>query len=95
MAIIMFDEKRFKLNVRLKVGESFTPNSKLEVLNKEAEQLRNDYVLFSKRLQSFLHRCKDWNAENDEDFAKTLNESKQRMEKIKPPLSNQEVKKNN
>ena len=82
MAVIVFNEKTFNLHIKLGVGESFTPNERLEELDKEAKSLKGDFDLLSTRLQKFLNRCSDWNVEHDEDFAKNFKRAKAQREAI-------------
>jgi len=78
MAILLFDEKNFKLTIRLNVEESFTPDEESKRLANKAIELRNKYTQLQAELKGLMLECKNWNCKHDSNFKKRSEEIEKR-----------------
>ena len=72
MALLVWDEKTYKLYVRCRTDEQFTPSVEVDMLVKDAGEISKEYDLLASRLAQLFDKCNRWNVENDKIFAKNL-----------------------
>ncbi len=69
MAILVWDERTYKLYVRCRPDENFKPDEHLEKLVSEATEISGEYSVLTEKLTSLFDKCNKWNVENDKKFA--------------------------
>jgi hypothetical protein len=72
MALLVWDEKTYKIYVRCRTDEQFIPSEEVDKLVNEAEEISEEYSLLASRLTQLFDKCNRWNAKNDKIFAKNL-----------------------
>jgi hypothetical protein len=81
MAIIVWDERTYKIYVRCRPNEEFAPDEQLTSLVSEANKLSNEYAVLADKLTQLFKLCEQWNLKHDEEFR--INHKAQ-LSKFKP-----------
>jgi len=87
MPIILFDDKKLELTIRLRVGESFAHDDGLQVLADKANQIKNKYQDILKEVSVLLNECNKWNQDHDKEYA----ERAKKMMELKKKKAPQDV----
>ena len=69
MAVLVWDERSYKIYVRVRPDELYAPTDEVKALVSEGEAISKEYNLLTERLTNLFSKCKDWNLKNDELFA--------------------------
>lgn len=69
MAVLVWDEKTYKIYVRVRPDEVYAPSKEVETLVSEAENLAEESKILSEKLTNLFEKCKNWNLEHDEIYA--------------------------
>lgn len=72
MAVLVWDEKAYKLYVRCRTDESYVPSKDVKELVAEAERISEEYEVLASKLTKLFDKCNRWNAENDKVYAGNL-----------------------
>ena len=72
MALLVWDEKTYKLYVRCRTDETYIPSEDVTELVAEANSISDEYGVLASKLTKLFDECNRWNAENDKIFAKNL-----------------------
>lgn len=72
MSIVLLNEKNLTLEIKSKVGESFTPNEDIKRIAEELESIKSARKTLNSRLSTLLSDCHNWNRQNDEDYEKSV-----------------------
>lgn len=72
MAVLVWDEKAYKLYVRCRTDETYIPTDDVQELVGEADLIAKEYDVLACTLTKLFGKCNRWNAENDKVYARNL-----------------------
>ena len=72
MAVLVWDERAYKLYVRCRPDEKFKPDEQLEKLVSDAAEISGEYSVLAEKLTILFGKCNEWNVANDKKFAEAF-----------------------
>lgn len=69
MAVLVWDDRSYKLYLRVRPDETYTPTEEVNTLVSEAEAISQEYAALAEKLTILFDKCTNWNLANDSTFA--------------------------
>jgi len=83
MALLVWDEKTYRIYVRVRPEEVYAPTEEVQALVSEAECISEEYNALTEKLTKLFSKCQDWNLANDEIYAKNFKANQDKMKALK------------
>lgn len=83
MAVLVWDEKTYRLYVRVRPDEVYAPTDEVTQLVSEAEHISKEYDALTEKLTGLFLKCQNWNLDNDEIYAENFKAQQNKMKALK------------